>query len=150
MNLAVRFSIADFGPNVQPCGMQYGSIVAFLSGTLSPETLAAEIKPEVARFRATLKKTGEGRVPALAGPPFVVTRQGARRLREAVAYDRLPYDTASYLADCIVMNDDLEFADEATRDAVFFIEDDTARFATGNDEWCPSQTETLAALAALG
>ena len=131
------------------CGMQHGSIVAFLSGTLSPESLAAEIGPEVAHFRAALKETAEGRIEVSHGPTFEVTREGARRLLAAVADDRLPYDAASYLADCIVMSDDFDFADEATRDAVFFIEDDTGRFATGNDKWRPSRAETLTAMALL-
>lgn len=129
--------------------MQHGSIVAFLSGTLSPESLAAEIGPEVARFRAALRDTAEGHIQVTNGPPFVVTREGARRLLEAVADDRFPYDAASYLADCIVMNDAFDFADEAVRDAVFFIEDDTERFATGIDNWRPTRSETLAALALL-
>lgn len=129
--------------------MQHASIVAFLSGTLTPENLTAEIGAEVASFRAALRETAEGHIQVSDGPNFVVTREGARRLLQAVADERLPYDTASYLADCIVMSDEFDFADEAVRDAVFFVEDDTGRFATGDDEWCPSRAETLAALARL-
>lgn len=129
--------------------MQHGSIVAFLTGTLSPESLAAEIESEVARFKAALKENGEGHIQVTNGPPFVVTKEGARRLLEAVAGDQLPFDAANYLADCIVMNDDFDFADEAVRDAVFFIEDDSGRFATGDDEWRPARAEMLAALALL-
>lgn len=129
--------------------MQHGSIVAFLSGTLSPESLAAEIASEVARFKAALKETGEAHIHVTDGLPFVVTKAGARRLLEAVADDRLPFDAANYLADCIVMNDDFHFADEVVRNAVFFIEDDSGRFATGDDGWRPARAETLAALALL-
>jgi hypothetical protein len=132
-----------------PLHMQYSSIIAFLSGTLSPENLAAEIGPEVARFRAALRETSEGHIHVTDGPLFMVTREGVRRLLEAVADDRLPYDAANYLADCIVLNDDFDFADEAVRDAIFFIEDDSGRFATGNDEWRPTRPEVLAALALL-
>ncbi|WP_237452083.1 hypothetical protein [Qipengyuania algicida] len=129
--------------------MKHGLIVAFLTGPLSPENLADEISTEVARFRSTLKKTGEGRVQVTQGPLFVVTRADARRLLEAVADNRLPFDAANYLADCIVMSDNFDFADEAVRDAIFFIEDDTGRFATGDDNWQPSRTETVAALSLL-
>ena len=129
--------------------MQYGSIVAFLSGTLSPEDLAAEIGPEVARFRSALRETAEGHIHVTDGPLFMVTREGARRLLKALADDRLSYDAANYLADCIVMNDDFDFADEAVRDAMFFIEDDSGRFATGDDGWRPARSEVLAALALL-
>lgn len=68
---------------------------------------------------------------------------------EAVASERMPFDVANYLADCIVLNDDFEFADDATREAIFFLEDDTGRFSTGDGEWRPSRQETLAALASL-
>ncbi|WP_294307574.1 hypothetical protein [uncultured Sphingomonas sp.] len=130
--------------------MQHGSIVKFLSGTLSAEGLAREIRAEVAAFRTALRDTAQGNIVVSRGPRFVVTREGARRLLKAVADDRLPFDAANYLADCIVMNDDFEFADDAVRDAVFFIEDDSGRFATGNDEWRPSRAETLNAIALLG
>ncbi|MDR6113638.1 MULTISPECIES: hypothetical protein [unclassified Sphingomonas] len=129
--------------------MQHGSIVKFLSGTLSAEGLAREIRAEVAAFRTALRDTAKGNIVVSRGPRFVVTREGARRLLKAVADDRLPFDAANYLADCIVMNDDFEFADDAVRDAVFFIEDDSGRFATGNDEWRPSRAETLNAIALL-
>ncbi|MDQ1158501.1 hypothetical protein QE385_002828 [Sphingomonas sp. SORGH_AS 950] len=129
--------------------MQHGSIVKFLSGTLSAEGLAREIRAEVAAFRTALRDTAKGNILVSRGPRFVVTREGARRLLKAVADDRLPFDAANYLADCIVMNDDFEFADDAVRGAVFFIEDDSGRFATGNDEWRPSRAETLNAIALL-
>lgn len=129
--------------------MQHGSIVKFLSGTLSAEGLAREIRAEVAAFRTALRDTAQGNIVVSRGPRFVVTREGARRLLKAVADDRLPFDAANYLADCIVMNDDFEFADDAVRDAVFFIEDDSGRFATSNDEWRPSRAETLNAIALL-
>lgn len=132
-----------------PRRMQYGSIVAFLSGTLSPESLAAEIGPEVARFRAALRETAEGQIHVTDGPLYMVTKEGARRLLEAVADDLLPYNAANYLVDCIVLNDDFDFADESVRDAVFFIEDDSGRFVTGDDEWRPARSEILAALALL-
>jgi hypothetical protein len=69
-----------------------------------------------------------------------VTRDGARRLLEAVANGRLPFESANYVADCIIMSDDFEFADDAARDAIFFIEDDSRP---------PSRDETMNALQSL-
>ncbi|WP_257555754.1 hypothetical protein [Sphingobium sp. CFD-2] len=129
--------------------MQHSSLVEFLSGNISPEALAAEIAAEVTAFRASLKATGNGDIVVSGGPLFLVTKDGARRLLQAVANERLPFDTANYIADCIVMNDDFEFADEATRDAIFFLEDDSGRFVTTDDDWRPTREETLAALALL-
>ncbi|AEG50388.1 hypothetical protein Sphch_2747 [Sphingobium chlorophenolicum L-1] len=83
------------------------------------------------------------------GPLCLVTREGARRLLEAVANGQLSFDVANYVADCIVMNDDFDFADEAVRDAIYFVEDDSGRFVAGEDDWRPTREETLAALAML-
>lgn len=129
--------------------MQHASIVSFLSGTLSPEALAAEISDEVAAFRAALKATRNGRIIVSDGPQFLINREGAKRLLEAVGNGRLPFDAANYVADCIVMNDNFEFADDATRDAIFFVEDDSGRFIAEDDDWRPTREETMAALALL-
>ena len=96
-----------------------------------------------------LRTTANGNIVVTDGPQFVVTKEGARRLLEAVADERLPFDTANYIADCIVMNDDFDFADDAARDAVFFIEDDSGRFVAQGDNWRPTRAEILAALALL-
>ncbi|RSU74692.1 hypothetical protein BRX37_12915 [Sphingomonas sp. S-NIH.Pt3_0716] len=75
-------------------------------------------------------------------------KAAARLLLHAVAAGQLPAETAVYVADCIVASDDIEFADEATRDAVFFIEDDSGLFIEGRSEiW--TQSEILQALAML-
>lgn len=129
--------------------MQHSLIVEFLSGTVSPEILAAEMAAEVAAFRASLKATASGHVVISEGPLYLVTRDGARRLLEAVATGQLPFDAANYVADCIVMNDDFDFADEAVRDAIYFVEDDSGRYVAGEDDWRPTRDETLAALALL-
>lgn len=100
--------------------MQHSSIVGFLSGTILPEVLAAEIAAEVGAFRASLQATSSGHIVISDGPLYLVMRDGARRLLEAVANEQLPFDAANYIADCIVMNDDFEFADEAVRNAIFF------------------------------
>lgn len=133
----------QFGP------MQHSLIVEFLSGTISPEVLATEIAAEVGAFRVSLKATASGHIMISDGLLYLVTRDGARRLLEAVANEQLPFDAANYIADCIVMNDDFEFADESVRDAIFFVEDDSGRFVAGDDNWRPTHEETQAALARL-
>ncbi len=129
--------------------MQHASIVAFLSGKLSAQSLAAEIADEVATFRAALKQTKTGRIIISDGPLFVITKEGARRLLEALANEQLPFDAANYVADCIVMNDDFEFADDAVRDAVHFVEDDSGIYASGDENWRPRREEVLAAISQL-
>ncbi|EAT08903.1 hypothetical protein SKA58_17477 [Sphingomonas sp. SKA58] len=80
---------------------------------------------------------------------YLVTRNGARRLLEAVANGQLPFDAANYVAECIVLNDHFDFADEAVRDAIYLVEDDTGRFVAGEDDWRPTRDEILTALALL-
>ena len=135
---------------MQHVPMQHASIVAFLSGTLPPEALAVEIAAEVVALNEAIRMTAQGNIFVSNGPEFLVTKDGARRLLQAVADDRLPYDAAMYVTDCIVMNDDFCIADDATREALFFIEDDSERHVSQNVNWRPSREETLAALALLG
>ena len=67
---------------------------------------------------------------------FEMTRSAARRLLCAIVNRQISDEAAVYVADCIVASDDIEFADAATREAVAFIEDDSARFIEGRvDLW---------------
>lgn len=78
-----------------------------------------------------------------------MTNMAARRLLRAVAEKQIPAETAVYIADCIVASDDIDFADEATREAVFFLEDDTSKYLEDRHEiW--TREEILGALALLG
>lgn len=121
--------------------MQHDSLIAFLSGTLSPEVLADEIADEVAAFYAALRATRSASIRISNGSSFILGRTGARRLLEAVADQRLQFETAVYVADCIHASKAIRFADDATREAVFFVEDDSR---------VPSRQETLDAIALLG
>lgn len=109
--------------------MQHSSLVAFLSGDLTPEALNEAIAEEVAAFYAALRDSGQGTIHISTGPNFVLGRAGARRLLIAVATRRLPAEVAVYVADCIAASADIEFADAPTREAVSFIEDDSNRYA---------------------
>ncbi|MDC7677757.1 hypothetical protein [Asticcacaulis machinosus] len=120
--------------------MKYETLVQFLDGTLSPETLAGEIADEVASCNEALKSGDIGHIVISDGPPKIVTRDGGQRLLEAFAYNRLPFELASYVADCIIMSDDFEFEDDIVRDAIHFIEDDSRP---------PTHEETLEALSLL-
>jgi len=125
---AACFPIADIDSSFHSVAMQHASLVAFLSGMLTPEEFMDEICSEVAEFYADLRKTKRSFILISDGPLFVVTRSAARRLLTAVNAQQLPFDAAVYVADCIVASDDIEFEDDAIRDAVFFLEDDSNRF----------------------
>ena len=120
--------------------MEHASLVDFLTGKISPEALAKEINAEVIACNAAFHAGEQGYIVITDGPSFEVTRDGARRLLRAVADNRFSFELANYVADCIIMSHDFDFADDAVRDAMHFIEDDSRP---------PTRDETLNALAAL-
>ena len=94
--------------------MDHASIVSFLQGTCSPEDFGVEVAPEVA---ACLQDCRTG------GPCTPVVRDHAIRLLRALLDERLSFDTASYLADGLIMSDDFGFADASVADAIAFVAD---------------------------
>ncbi len=121
--------------------MEHATLVEFLTCVLSPEMLVDEITAEVNACEAAFQAGENGYILITDGPPVEVTREGARRLLTAIADGRLPFQLANYVADCIIMSDDFDFADDAVRDAINFLEDDSRP---------PTRDETIEALAKLG
>jgi hypothetical protein len=149
MQRCLRLPIADLRSTMHRRSVQYSSIVAFLTGKLSPEALADEIAAEVAAYRDALRLTAIGYISVSDGSLFLITNEAARRLLEAVLDERLLFNAANYVADCIIMNDDFDFADEAARDAIHYIENDIGQLVAQDDNWRPPRDETLAAIALL-
>lgn len=106
--------------------MQYSSLMSFLNGFASGEQLASEIRPEVAACLAALSKGGSGPVIITDGPVAIITRKQVERFVEALAEGRLPLNTASYVADALILSDNFDFANEFVSDVVHFLSDDTA------------------------
>ena len=111
-----------------------------MNGDLSPEDFGSEIAAEVDACEQGFRSGGVGHIIVTDGPETLVTREQARRLLQALADDSLPFLSANYTADCLVMSDDFEFADEVVADAVHFVADDSRP---------PTSEETRAALAQL-
>lgn len=117
--------------------MEYSSLVAFLNGDLSPEAFGRKISNEV---NACEQTEGMGYIMVPDGPTQVITRDHARRLLELVLSDQLAFVAANYTADCLMMSDSFDFADEAVAEAIAFVADDSRP---------PTHGETNAAIAAL-
>ncbi len=126
---------------MQTITMEYASLVGFLTGSLSPEVLSNEVATEVAACNTAFQAGENGYIVITDGPRFAVTRDGAKRLLQAVSDGRLSFEIANYLADCIIMSDDFDFADDVSRDAIWFVEDDSRP---------PTREETIGALQLLG
>ncbi|WP_290990209.1 hypothetical protein [Hyphomicrobium sp.] len=120
--------------------MEHSSLVAFLNGDLSPEAFCSEIAAEVDACEQEFKSEGVGYVVVTDGPAEVVTRDQVWRLLQALLDGRLPFLSANYAADCLVMSDAFEFADKAVAEAIAFVADGSRP---------PTPKETEAALAAL-
>ena len=111
--------------------MDHSSLVAFLEGQLTPEQFGENAIAEVAACNESFHSDGVGYIVISDGPRIVVTRDHAKRLLEAIADERLPFEAANYAADCIIMSDDFEFADDAVKEAVYFVEDDSVAPTVG-------------------
>jgi hypothetical protein len=120
--------------------MKHSSLVAFLNGDLSPEAFGRQISNEVNACEHRCNTDGMGYIMAPDGPTQVITRDQARRLLAAMLSDQLVFVEANYTADCLIMSDNLEFADEAVAEAIAFVADDSRP---------PTNDETKAVIAAL-
>ncbi|MCJ1962532.1 hypothetical protein [Novosphingobium mangrovi (ex Hu et al. 2023)] len=136
-----RLLVADLHSAMHFASMEHATLVGFLTGTLSPEKLAEEITAEVNACNAAVRAGENGYILITDGPSVEVTRESARRLLAAMVEERLPFQLANYVADCIMMSDDFNYADDAVRDAVHFVEDDSRP---------PTHDETIEALTKLG
>jgi hypothetical protein len=103
--------------------IEHATLAGFLTGTLSPEILADEVTVEVNACNAAFQAGENGYIIITEGPVVEVTREGARRLLAAIVEERLTFELANYVADCLIMNDDFHFADDAVRDAIQLIDD---------------------------
>lgn len=105
--------------------MEHASLVAFLEGRLAPEKFGDEVGNEVKACNEAFHSGGHGHIIITDGASTVVTRDHAKRLLEAMVEEQLAFEIANYVADCIIMSDDFEFADDAVKDAIYFVEDDS-------------------------
>jgi hypothetical protein len=96
-------------------------VTAFLEGKLTPEQFSTEVVEEVSACNEACRSHGEGRIVITDGPDTIVTRDHAKRLLKAVAYQRLTFEIANYTASCIIFGD-FEFADDAVNEAVWLLE----------------------------
>jgi hypothetical protein len=120
--------------------MEHASLVAFLDGNFPPEAFGSEIAAEVDACEQDFRSGGVGHIIVTDGPDTIVIREHARRLLQALADGRLPFLLANYAADCLIMSDDFEFADNAVAEAIYFVADDSRP---------PTMEETKEALAQL-
>ena len=105
--------------------MEHTLLVGFLEGNVAPEQFGEDVAEEVAACNQAFRSGKVGYINITDGPSFIVTRDHAKRLLEAILEERLGFELANYTADCIIMSDAFELADDVVKEAIFFVEDDS-------------------------
>lgn len=122
--------------------MQHSSLAAFLNGELSAEQLWSEIAPEVKECETACAKGGAGHVIITDGPMTEIVRAHIAVLLSALANFDLPLDSASYIADALIMSDNFAWEDDAVAEALFLLSDESAPLTRADLERAQSQVET--------
>ena len=121
--------------------MEHSLLVSFLDGKTSAEEFSREIKQEVDACEESLRSpTKVGYIIITDGPQLTVTRDHMKRLLQCLLDGSLPWMSANYTGDCLMMSDDFDPEDDAVAEAIEFVSDDSRP---------PTSEETRVALSAL-
>ncbi|MGB3737720.1 MAG: hypothetical protein WA948_00020 [Pontixanthobacter sp.] len=121
--------------------MEHDLLTSFLEGTTSPVQFALAVKQEVEVCEEGVRSPENiGYIVITDGPQVNVTREHMKRLLQAMLDESIPWMSANYTGDCLVMSDDFHPEDEEVAEAIDFVADDSRR---------PTATETRIALEAL-
>lgn len=122
--------------------MRHSSLSSFLNGECPADELWREIEAEVRECFAACAKGGSGHVIITDGPDTQVARKQVVVLLTALAEAKLPLDSASYIADALIMSDNFEWEDEAVAEALFFLSDESALLTLAEVEEARSRLVT--------
>jgi len=121
--------------------MEHSLLVSFLNGNTSPEDFSREIKEEVDACEEGCRSLANvGHIVITDGPQTNVTREHMRRLLHCLLDETIPWMSANYTGDCLIMSDDFRPQDEAVAEAIEFVADDSRP---------PTAAETREAIRAL-
>lgn len=135
-------NVADMSPGCKYCIMKHSLLVSFLDGNLPAADFAAAIEHEVRACEEGVRSPANiGYIIITDGPLTKLTRAHARRLLECLMEGSLPWPSANYTGDCLIMSGDFEPEDEAVAEVIEFIADDSR---------APTAGELRDALSALG
>ncbi|WP_295634103.1 hypothetical protein [Novosphingobium sp.] len=122
--------------------MDHALLVSFLDGKTTPEDFSSLINEEVDACVEGIRSPAKvGYIIVTDGPQTTVTREHMRRLLRCMLDRSVPWQSANYTGDCLMMSEDFQPEDEAVVEAIEFVADDSRP---------PTVVETQRALAALG
>lgn len=106
--------------------MEHSLLVPFLNGRTPPEDFSRAIKEEVDACEEGCRSPANiGHINITDGPQTVVTREHMRLLLGCLLDETIPWMSANYTGDCLMMSDDFEPEDEAVAEAIEFVADDS-------------------------
>lgn len=122
--------------------MEHALLTSFLEGTTLSADFARAIRQEVDACEEGFRSPANtGYIVITDGPQFTVTREHMKRLLQSMLDGTIPWMSANYTGDCLMMSDDFEPEDEEVVEAIAFVADDSRP---------PTADETRIALEALG
>ena len=106
--------------------MDHALLASFLDGRTPAATFAQAIKQEVDACEAGFRSPAHiGYIFVTAGPQFTVTRTHMTRLLQALLDGTIPWMSANYTGDCLMMSDDFQPESEQVAEAIEWMADDS-------------------------
>lgn len=113
--------------------MEHALLTSYLVGRTLTEDFARAIKQEVGACEDGIRSPANvGYIIISDGPQFIVTREHIERLLESMFDETLPWMSANYIGNCLIMSDDFEPADSKVAEAIEFVADES-RLPTGDE-----------------
>lgn len=101
-------------------------LTSFLEGTTSPADFARAIKQEIDACEEGVRSPANiGYIVVTDGPQVTVTRKHMKRLLQSLIDESIPWMSANYTGDCLMMSDDFHPEDELVAEAIEWIADDS-------------------------
>lgn len=121
--------------------MEHALLVSFLEGETTPQDFTFAIQEEVdACEKGFRSPANTGYIIITDGPLTTVTRKHMKRLLQCMFDESIPWMSANYTGDCLMMSDDFEPEDDEVAEAITFVADDSRP---------PTPEETRAAIETL-
>lgn len=106
--------------------MEHALLASFLDGRTTAAGFAQAIEQEVNACEAGVRSPAKlGDIIVTDGPQFTVTRTHMARLLQSLLDGTIPWISANYTGDCLMMSDDFQPESEEVAEAIVWVADDS-------------------------
>ena len=106
--------------------MEHALLASFLDGRTPAATFAQAIEQEVEACEAGVRSPANiGYIIVTDGPQFTVTRMHMARLLQSLLDGIIPWISACYTGDCLIMSGDFQTECEKVQEAIEWVADDS-------------------------